>query len=618
LYEPLPPEGLVNVSRRFRSVPHLFLDRVSATPEATAYTYPADDGWKSLTWQEAQVRVRSIACGLLSLGLKPQERVGIVSGTRIEWILTDLGVLCAGGVTATVYVNSTPEDTAFILADSRSVVVFAEDATQARKILARRSDLPDLGHLILFDASGGLPEGTISLVDLESRGHEWSESHPGVFEQTAGGATPDALATLIYTSGTTGRPKGVELTHDNWLFETESIGSTGTLSPSDLQYFWLPLAHVFGKTAITICIGIGIPTAVDGRVDRIAENLAVVKPTYVGAVPRIFEKIHGKILGQALAAGGLKAKIFQWALDVGVQVSALRKERRRPGIWLALRHSVADRLVFHKMRDRFGGRLRFFFCGSAPLSRELGEFFDAFGVTILEGYGLTESTAVTFFNRLGENRYGTVGTPIPGMELKIASDGEILLRGRGIMRGYFGQPAETAEVLDAEGWLHTGDIGVLDAEGHLAITDRKKDLIKTSGGKYVAPQVVEGRLKLETPLIAHALLHGNNRRFCTALISLSEEEVLSWARAEGLAGKPYDELVKDQRVLDLVQPHIDHVNARLARHETIKRFAILPSELKIETGELTPSLKVRRKVVEKRYRDLIEQLYAETLADVTP
>ncbi len=524
--------------------------------------------------------------------------------------------LRGGGATATVYAASTPDDTGFILADSRSVAVFVEDAAQAEKALSRRSELPELKQLILFDASGGLPKGALSLADLEIRGREWDEGHPGVFDETAGRATPETVATLIYTSGTTGRPKGVELTHDNWLFEAETIASLGILSPSDHQFFWLPLAHVFGKAVVAVCIAIGIPTAVDGRVDRIAENLAVVKPTFVCAVPRIFEKVHAKILGQALAAGGAKAAIFDWAIGVGTKASTLRRSGRAMGPWLALQHRLADRLVFRKVRERFGGRLRFFASGSAPLAHELGEFFDAFGVTILEGYGLTESTALTFFNRLDDNRFGTVGTVVPGMEVKLAPDGEILLRGRGIMRRYYGRPTETAEVLDGEGWLHTGDIGALGPGGHLTITDRKKDLIKTSGGKYVAPQVVEGRLKLETPLIAYALIHGDNRRFCTALISLSEEEVLSWARAEGLAGKPYEELVKDDRLLARVRPHVESVNAHLARHETIKRFAILPSELKIETGELTPSLKVRRKVVEQRYRNLLEDMYAEAAADV--
>ena len=601
----------MNAVARFRSLPHLFLDRVTATPEAVAYLYPEDGGWKPVTWKEAAARVRAIACGLLSLGLAPEDRVGIASNTRIEWILADLGVLCAGGVTATVYAAATPDDTGFILADSRSVVVFAEDAAQAQKVLSRKEELPDLRQVVLFAASEGVPDGAITLEELERRGREWDAIHPGAFEESTGRPTPETLATLIYTSGTTGRPKGVELTHDNWLFVAEAVASVGLVGPSDLQYFWLPLAHVFGKAIVGVCIQIGIPTAVDGRVDRLGENLATVKPTFVGAVPRVFEKVRAKVLGQAIAAGGLRSKIFEWALAIGTEAFRLEAAGKSPGVWLTLKRALADRLVFRKVRAKFGGRLRFFFSGSAPLSREVGEFFAAFGVHILEGYGLTETTAITFFNRLGANRFGTVGPPVPGMEVSFAPDGEILLRGRGVMRGYHGLPTETAETLGADGWLHTGDIGTLGEDGHLEITDRKKDLIKTSGGKYVAPQVIEGLLKVESPLISYAILQGDRRNFCTALISLSEEEILVWAKAAGLAGRPYEEVVRDERVHRLLEPHVENVNARLARHETIKRFAILPSELKIETGELTPSLKVRRKTVELHYRELIDGLYAE-------
>lgn len=595
----------------YRSIPDLFLARVAATPDAPAFLHPEDGAWKSLSWRETASRVRDLACGLLSLGLSAGDRVAIVSTTRLEWILADLAVACAGGVTATVYPVSTEDETSFILSDSRATVAFGEDAAQARRILSRRGALPFLRNLVLFDASTGLPGDAMSLLDLAALGREWDAAHPGGFAAAAGAAGPSDLATLIYTSGTTGRPKGVELPHDCWLFEVESIGSLGLLGPSDLQFLWLPLSHVFGKVCVTLGLGSGFPTAVDGRVDRIAANLAAVKPTFVCVVPRIFEKVHAKILEQATAGGKAKAAIFRWALGIGTDVARRRQDGRRVGPFLDWQRRLADLLVFDKVRRRFGGRLRFFICGSVALARGLTEFFAAFGLTILEGYGLSESTAMTVSNLPDRNRWGTVGIPIPGIEVSLAEDGEILLRGRGIMRGYYGRPDETARALDVHGWLHTGDVGALDAAGHLTITDRKKDLIKTSGGKFVAPQNVEGLLKLETPVIAHVLLHGEGRRFCVALISLSEEELLAWARTEGIRDASYANLVRHEKVFDLMRRCVEHTNAGLARYEAIRRWAILPTELKVETGELTPSLKVRRRVVEQRYGDVLAGLYAE-------
>jgi long-chain acyl-CoA synthetase len=600
----------------YRSIPDLFLARVAATPGAPAFLYPEEGVWKSLSWRETASRVRELACGLLSIGLSPGGRVAIVSSTRLEWILADLAVACAGGVTATVYPASTEEDTSFILTDSRAAIVFAEDAAQARRIVSRRDALPCLDHLVLFDASAGLPGDAMSLLDLASLGRAWDAAHPGGFDAASRAAGPSDLATLIYTSGTTGRPKGVELPHDCWLFEIESIGTLGLLGPTDLQFLWLPLSHVFGKVCVTLGIGFGFPTAVDGRPDRIAENLATVKPTFVCVVPRIFERMHAKILDRARASGKVKEAIFTWSLAIGTEVAERRRDGRRVGAFLEARRRLADALVFAKIRQRFGGRLRFFICGSVALAKELTGFFAALGVTILEGYGLSETTAMTVSNLPGRNRWGTVGIPIPGMEISFARDGEILLRGRGVMRGYHGLPEETARAIDANGWLHTGDIGAFDTAGHLTITDRKKDLIKTSGGKFVAPQHVEGRLKLETPVIGQVLLHGEGRRFCTALICLDEESLLAWARAEGIPDAPYADLVRDARVVEFIRRHVEHVNANLARYEAIRRWAILPSELKVETGELTPSLKVRRRVVEQRYRDVLEGLYAESPAGV--
>jgi long-chain acyl-CoA synthetase len=395
------------------------------------------------------------------------------------------------------------------------------------------------------------------------------------------------------------------------MFQAAAVETTQTIGFSDLQFLWLPLAHVFGKMCLTLGVQMGFPTAIDGRLDRIGDNMAALAPTFVCAVPRIFQQARAKIIRKALAEGGAKAAIFKWAVDVGLAVVRRRQAGRPVGLLLEAKYRAADRLVFSKIRARFGSRLKFFFSGSVALPRGLSDFFSACGIVICEGYGLTESAAMTFYNRPWANRVGTVGTILPGMDVKTADDGEVLLRGPGILRGYRGLPEDTAAAIDAEGWFHTGDVGVLDADGFLAITDRKKDLVKTSSGKYVAPARVEGRLMLETPLIANAIFHGEGRNYGTALLALSEEELRAWAQANDLEDAPYAELVKNERLLALLRRHVEKVNEGLAPHEAVRKFAALPRELSVATGELTPSMKVRRRVVEERYKPLLDALYAE-------
>ena len=460
----------------------------------------------------------------------------------------------------------------------------------------------------------------MSLLDLAALGRAWDAANPGGFEAAAGAAGPADLATLIYTSGTTGRPKGVELPHDCWLFEIESIGSLGLLGPSDLQFLWLPLSHVFGKVCVTLGIGFGFPTAVDGRVDRIGANLAVRE-----ADVRLRRPAHLREGAREDPRAGARGREGEGR---DLQLGAVGRDRGREsagarggasGRFLEARRRIADALVFQKVRQRFGGRLRFFICGSVALARELTEFFAAFGVTILEGYGLSESTAMTVSNLPDRNRWGTVGIPIPGIEVSFAGgrrDPPARPRGHARLLRPARRDGPRARRATAGSTRATSAPSTPPATS--SITDRKKDLIKTSGGKFVAPQHVEGMLKLETPVIAQVLLHGEGRRFCTALVSLSEEELLAWARAEGIADAAYADLVRDTRVVELVRRHVEHVNANLARHEAIRRWAILPAELKVETGELTPSLKVRRRVVEQRYRDVLESLYAERSAARAP
>jgi long-chain acyl-CoA synthetase len=598
-----------------RSLSALLLDRIAASPDHDAYRFPAPGaagGWRSLTYREFGERVRRIACGLAALGLEREERGAILSSTRIEWILADAGILAAGGATTTVYPSSTAAECVYILRDSDSRFVFAEDREQAAKLQALRFDLPRVRRVILLEgapdaALEGAGDWVLPLAEVEELGRLADERDPGAYERRIAGIGPRDLATLIYTSGTTGQPKGVELTHDNWLYTAEAIEAIDLLRPADLQYLWLPLSHSFGKVLEAAQFRIGFTTAIDGRVDQLVANLAAVQPTFVAAVPRVFEKVRARVIGGAREAGGLKARLFQWALGIGMRHSAAVRGGERPGAWLRARHALADRLVFARLRRLFGGRLRFFVSGSAPLPREVSEFFHAVGVLILEGYGLTESSAASFVNRPAQWRLGTVGLPVPGTEVRIAADGEILIRGRGNLRGYRGLPDATREAL-ADGWLRTGDIGELDADGFLRITDRKKDLIKTAGGKYVAPQPLEGKLKLLSPLVGQAIVHGDGRAYCTALVALDGEMLRKWAKGRGLDGS-YAELAARGDVHALVEKAIGELNATLPSYSTIKKFAVLPAELTPEGGELTPSLKVKRRAVERKYHDLLDGMY---------
>ncbi|MFG7944331.1 AMP-dependent synthetase/ligase [Streptomyces cacaoi] len=607
------------------SVATVFLERVEATPDAEAYRYPVPsasgegpDEWRSYSWREAADRVFALAAGLMELGVRPEERVAIASGTRIEWILADLAILCAGAATTTVYPSTNSEETGFILGDSDSRVLFAEDTAQLDKVREHRAELPDLGHIVLLD--GDVPDGeddwVLSFAELERRGAAHLAEHPEAVREAVAGLRSADLATLIYTSGTTGRPKGVRLRQEAWSYMAKAVPASGLLESDDVQYLWLPLAHVFGKMLISVHIESAHVLAVDGRVDKIIENLPVVRPTKMCAVPRIFEKVYNGVAQRARDGGPAKYKIFQWAAEVAREYARTSQDnQRRTGeatvpAGLRVKHAVADRLVYGKLREAFGGRMLGCVSGSAALAPDLGLFFAGAGIPVLEGYGLTESAAASFCNRRDTFRTGTVGQPFLGTEVRIAEDGEVLLRGPGIMEGYHGLPDKTAEVLEEDGWFHTGDIGELSDDGFLKITDRKKDLIKTSGGKYIAPAEVEGRFKALCPYVSNILVHGADRNYCTALIALDEAAILGWAAdQEELKGKPYTEVVGSDEVRRLVDGYVEDLNAGLQRWQTIKKFRILPRDLDIEHGELTPSLKLKRPVVEREFADLIEEMY---------
>ncbi|WP_026876629.1 AMP-dependent synthetase/ligase [Jiangella gansuensis] len=596
------------VAERPPSVGRMFLDRVEATPNREAYRYPDGAGWSSLTWAQTKDRVWALGAGLLDLGIEHEQRVALASSTRVEWILADLAINVVGAATTTVYPTTTPEDVSYILSDSDTCVVFAENDEQVRKVLEHRAELPALTRIIVFDGTGD-DDLVLTLGQVEERGRALLAERPTAVDDALAQVGPETLATLIYTSGTTGRPKGVRLVNDNWVYEGVAVDLFDILSIDDVQYLWLPLSHSFGKALEAIQLRIGFATAVDGDLDRIVENLGVVKPTFMAGAPRIFEKVRAKVITGVENEGGPKAKIFAWAFGVGAKVSALRQAGREPSGALAFQYRLADKLVFSKIKARLGGNIRFFVSGAAALSRDVAEWFHAAGMLILEGYGLTETSAASFVNMPYDCRFGTVGPPAPGTEVKIADDGEILLRGPGVMRGYHKLPDVTAEVLDDDGWFHTGDIGEV-VDGYLRVTDRKKDLIKTSGGKYVAPQEIEIIFKAVSPYASQIVVHGDTRNYCTALITLDPDAITEWAEHHGMAGRSYEELVRSSEVRALVQRHVDELNARLERWETIKKFEILPHDLTVESGDLTPSLKVKRKAVEKKYMDVLDSMYS--------
>ena len=590
-----------------------FLATARRRAGAEAFRSPRPDGsWESLTWAATAQRASEIGAGLMALGVGVEDRVAIACSTRLEWILTDLGVIVAGGATTTVYPNTRPDDVAFILADSGSVVVVAEDAAQLEKVQAHRESLPAVRHVVLVDAAGVDVAGSggwlLTLDDVAAKGRDLLAQNPSAVEERVAQLSPDHLSTLIYTSGTTGRPKGVELTHDSWLYIGEATEEIRVLTPEHLQFLWLPLSHVFAKLLVASQCRVGFTTAVDGRIDKIVENLAVIKPTFMAAAPRIFEKVHARVNSTAQAEGGAKAKIFSWAFGVGIAAVRAEQAGRPVPALLGLQRAVADKLVFSKIRERLGGRLEVLVSGSAPLAPQIAEWFAAAGLPISEGYGLTECGGAAFVNRPGHVKVGTVGQALPGTEVKIAEDGEILLRSRGGMRGYHHLPEATAEMLVGDGWLATGDIGELDADGFLKITDRKKDLVKTSGGKYIAPSAIEGSLKAANPLIGQAVVIADGRNFASALITVDADAAAAWATSRG---KDVETVVtgRDEHVHAEIRTAVETVNGQLNRWETVKEFRILSRELTVESGELTPSLKIKRAVVARNHKDVIDGMY---------
>jgi long-chain acyl-CoA synthetase len=581
------------------------------------------EGYHDFSSRDYFDQIRYLSFALPALGLERGDRAAIISESRPEWGIADLAIVTAGGVDVPIYPTLSASQTRYILLDSGARLAIVSDWVQAAKLRQIGGDVPGLAAIIVFDWSepgeGVDPAAkprVISMAEALELGRQRFESDPdgaGAHRRQAGSIAPGDMATVIYTSGTTGEPKGVMLSHENLLSNVRSSQDVLELSPADIALSILPLSHSYERIAFYQYLNHGVTVAFAESLQTIARDLARVKPTVLVGVPRVFEKFHSAVMERIASSSALRRRLFEWALPVGHAWFRARLEGRRPGLSLGLRHSIADRLVFAKIRDRVGGRLRYLISGSAPLAEQTEVFFAAAGMPIAQGYGLTEASPILTANPPDAPRAGSVGKPLPRVEIRIAEDGEILARGPNIMLGYFGKPAATREVLDDDGWLHTGDIGHFDADGYLAITDRKKEILVTAGGKNIAPQPIENRLR-SSRLVAEAVLIGDRRNFPAVLIVPDFDALRNRFKEEPWASEAAESLVGRPGVMKAYEQLLDAVNEDLAQFERIKRIALLPRAFSIESGELTPTMKPRRKVIETQWRDLIEALYRKPVS----
>jgi long-chain acyl-CoA synthetase len=588
----------------------MFYEAVDRFDKKEHLLYRADGGWRGVSSRELRTAVEETSAGLVTLGVAAGDRLAILSENRPEWAIADLAILCAAAADVPVYTTLTPGQVAYILKDSGARIAFASTPALAGKIAEVRAQVPLLEHVIRFGPDS-IPDAT-SLDELRARGRETLARDGEAVRRRAGAVRADDLATLIYTSGTTGEPKGVMLTHGNLtsnvLAAKKAIPAIG---PDDVALSFLPLCHSFERTAgYYFMLHAGVTIAYAESVEKVPENMQEVRPTVMCSVPRLYEKMYAGVNEKVASDPPLRQRIFRWATGVGAEAFRHRVARTEPGMGLKLRFALADRLVFSKIKARVGGRLRLFVSGGAPLAREIAEFFGAAGLLVCEGYGLTETSPVISCNRPDRLKPGTVGHPLDGVEVRIAEDGEILTRGPHVMKGYYNKPEATRETIDPDGWLHTGDIGHLDADGFLVITDRKKDLIVTSGGKNIAPQPIENRLKTNR-FFAEVVMIGDKRNFPSALVVPSFEALEAWARDRGLPVEDRAALVARPEVEAHYLSLIGELTRDLAQYEKIKKVAILPKEFSQETGELTPTLKVKRRVIAEKYRAVIDRLYTE-------
>jgi long-chain acyl-CoA synthetase len=608
----LPRE--VDASAEVTTLVELF--RRAVGRERSLLNYKKDGHWRRVSSRELESQVRAVAMGLRALDVRAGDRVGILSENRVEWTIADLGVINCGALDAPIYATQAPKQAAYILNDAGVEVLFISNQAQYDRMRDALNNCPKLRVIISFDPVvdpiGATTARVMSFSDLLTRGRAADREEPELYETLRGRVTPESLATLIYTSGTTGDPKGVMLTHANLVSNTLANFQISELKEGEVALTFLPFSHILERTTIYMYLHAGVSVFYAESVDTVARDLAEVRPHFMTSVPRLFEKIQARVMEKAEERGERRAAIARWAVNVARQWAQSASEGRDTGMGLKLKRKIADALVYSKLREAMGGRVRALVSGGAPLAPELAQFFYGAGMPIYQGYGLTESSPVISCNTPRANRLGSVGKPIPGVIVRIAEDGEILASGPNVMRGYYNRPAETEEALetDAEGrvWLRTGDIGYLDADGYLFVTDRKKDLIKTSGGKYVAPQPIENAIK-RSQYVNQVVVIGDRRKFPAALIVPQMDALRAYARRQGIVAEE-SELTSRPEIISLIEKEVEMYTTDLSQYEKIKAVLLLPRELTVEGGELTPTLKVKRRIVVEKNQKQIDRLYS--------
>jgi len=589
----------------------MFWDRVERSGARPAQQFKRGADWKTITWREVGDIAREVALGLIALGREKGDMVALLSASRAEWVQADFAIFSAGCVTIPVYPTYPPDLIAYVVNDSGAKTMFVDDPAQLAKVLQARDKMPGLQQIVVFagyDAPHP-PKMVMTWESLRRLGRDNAEAHKSTLAERVATTRPTDLATIVYTSGTTGPPKGVMQTHGNHVAAVTASKQATPVQEGWVHLLFLPLAHSFARLESFLGVTHGLTTAFAENLDKVGDNLKETRPHFICSVPRVFEKVYGRILAGVEAGSPAKKKIFGWAVSVGRDVSRHQQRGQPVPATLELKRKLAHKLVFSKLHAALGGRLQWAVSGGAPLSRDIAEFFHAAGILLLEGYGLTETCPALTFNRPDRFKFGSVGQSLPGVQLRIAADGEILARGPNIATlGYYKQPEATNEVFDTEGWFHTGDIGAIDQDGFLVITDRKKDLIVTAGGMNIAPQNIENLLKAD-PFISQVMVYGDRRPYPVALITINPEELSKFAREQGILTSETAAIVKHPKVAERVGRTVEEKNTQLQSYAKIKRFTVLPTDFTLDGGELTPTLKVKRKVVSQKYKDAIEELY---------